>query len=210
MKRFALLGQSEMPHRATYTLGEQHLGRFLKTLTKSSPSLRQPEELGELVVVDFKGIESATGSYLKATVVRLLQLGAASVNARAEQDPDTWLNVYPLVANLNAELSDELDQVLAIQEVPCLEVVKAGDDGVIAAKLRGPLDRALRETLRAVEELRSATATALSERFAADAKIATTAWNNRLSDLCVRRLVRRRRVGRQWVYEPVARQVQLG
>lgn len=209
MKRFALHGLSEMTHRSTYALGELHLGRFLETLGKASPAA-EPDGPGEIVVVDFGGIESATGSYLKAIMVRLLQLGQASVNARTEQDRDVWLNVFPLVANLNAEVSEELDQVLTIQELPCLEILKADDNGVDVAKVHGPLDRALRDTLRAVEGVRSATATTMSEHFATDTKITTTAWNNRLSDLCVRRLVRRSKVGRQWVYEPVVRQVQFG
>jgi hypothetical protein len=139
-----------------------------------------------------------------------VQIGAASVNFRAEHAGDVTINVFPLVANVNAEVSEELDQVLTLQELPCLEVVSADDKNIGIAKLRGPLDRALRDTLRVVMDLGSVTATSLSERFAADTRIATTAWNNRLSDLCVRRLVRRRKVGRQWVYEPVARQVHLG
>lgn len=193
-------------HASGATLGQEHLRPLRQRLR---------DEGGDIVVLDFSGIESATASYLKATIVWLIQSARLSVTdglnygrAPGPHDP-VPLAIYPLVAGLTTEVREELNDVLPTYRLPCLETLKHSDRRVLRAALHGPLDDALSDTLRALTECGSGTASSLHVRFQ-DRKISTTGWNNRLADLHQLRLAVRRKVGRQWLYEPVAAEVTNG
>ena len=128
--------------------------------------------------------------------------------ARGPHDP-LALSIYPLVAGLNPEVRNELDDILLAYRMPCLEALKHSDRKILRAVLHGTLDDALSDTLAVLTQCESATATSLHDRFH-DRKISATGWNNRLADLHQLRLALRRKVGRQWLYEPVAAEVKNG
>lgn len=192
-------------------MGSEHLRPLLRTLG-ASPAVRDMGGLGEVIVLDFSGLALATGSYLKATVLELLLVGAAAATAGEFKDGERLidpLNVYPVVAGMNAEIAEELDVVLRGQEEPrcCLQLLKEDGDTITSACLLGPLDDALLDTLDHVATLGRTTASELHQRFPQSRPISVTAWNNRLNDLNARRLLRRVKNGRQWTYCTLAREV---
>lgn len=184
------------------TLGGLHIEPLLAEL-ETSAAASDMTNLGGIVVVDFEGVTSATASYLKATVLALLHRAGAPTGAGVAA-PEPMLNVFPVVAGLNDELRDELRSVLALQQIPCIEALSFGRDAIERAHVHGPLDRALRDTLEVVRTRKRASATALHGAFPQQPPISSTAWNNRLSDLHARRLLRRERDGRQWQYQTLA------
>jgi len=203
---YPLNPSKESVHVAGATLGQEHLKPLRKQIKNGDDNI---------VVLDFSRIESATASYLKATIIWLLQsgkLGATAVRdqtrARGADDP-VPLAVYPAVTGLEAEVREELDAVLPSYRLPCLETLKHSDRKILKAALHGPLDEALRDTLFALTQCGSGTASSLCQRFT-DRGISTTGWNNRLADLHALRLAMRRKEGRQWVYEPIAAEVRNG
>lgn len=201
------LNQSPKPiHVAGATLGQKHIELLRKRIQNGAD---------EIVIVDFSGIESATASYLKATIVWLIQSARLAltngVNHGAPHGPHDPipLSIYPVVAGLGADVREELDAVLPGYRLTCLETLKRSERRIQTAVIHGPLDHALQDTLRALTECGSGTASSLHKRFP-DRKISITGWNNRLADLHMLRLAMRRKEGRQWLYEPVAAEVKNG
>jgi hypothetical protein len=194
-----------VPAAAGATLGQDHI-RPLRERIHSSDE--------EVVVLDFSGIESATASYLKATIIWLIQCGRSSTRIRRNSAPygahdPIPLAIYPAVIGLTNDVREELDAVLPGYRLPCLEVLRLSRGKILRAALHGPLDEALSDTLSALTQSGSGTASSLCELYP-DRKIMTTGWNNRLADLHELRLATRKKEGRQWVYKPVAVEVRNG
>ncbi len=205
------LNPAEKPIHATgATLGQEHLKALRQRLQNTGDNITE-----EIVVVDFSKIKSATASYLKATIVWLIQCARLNANDGLNHSQSSGphelvpLPIYPLVAGLTAEVRSELDDVLPAYRLPCLEMLKRSEGKILRAALHGPLDDALADTLRVLTKCGAATASSLQNRFK-DRGISTTGWNNRLADLYKVRLAVRKKVGRQWLYEPVAVEVKNG
>jgi hypothetical protein len=193
------------------SLSEQYLRRIwdeLKTTARSSP-------LGAQVVLDFKGIQAANVSFIKGTFLWLLQNGMAY--AKKSSPPALpWssvvppaLNVVPFVANPNAEIRAEVDEVLSRHGYPYLVATKWTSGEVRAASVAGCIDEVLLRTLFYVVDAGEATASTLCEEHA-DEGIAATGWNNRLADLFERRLLSKSKSGRSLVYKPVVQEIHHG
>lgn len=164
------------------------------------------------IVLDFTGIVSATASYLKRTILWLhdgAKLAAEGNPPAPPEDPAVPLDIFIFVAGLGEEVRDELTELLHQHNRTCLEVSTDVGDAVTSVQLLGPLDDALAKTLNALSNAGRATATELHQAgVAADKqKITVNAWNNRLNDLYCKRLARRAKAGRHWVYEPVAKEI---
>jgi len=181
-----------MSHLAGATNGEQHLGKLAKQLAG--------EDL--TVFVDFTGIESATSSYLKALLFSFFD-----ENQRAQAVPNLR-GAFPVVIRLNDVLREELSQLATFAGRQIVEGVKARGDEVLVARLHGKLDPALEQTLTTLQRRGASTATDLHAESSGN--IAITAWNNRLADLYARRLAKRRKLGKQWIYEPITREFEHG
>jgi hypothetical protein len=188
-------------------LGQKHVAPLLAKL-RDLEAVTNLDGPGEVVVVDFGGIESATSSYLRETVGRLYRHGAASVAPRSEPD-FAPLNIYPVVVGLTPEVSAQLSEVCKLDQRAVSEAVGSRPRVVSAVRIRELADAALRETVRLISAAGSATATSLFEEQKQKPPISVTAWNNRLSDIALRRIARRSRVGRQWSFAPLAREVQV-
>ena len=148
---------------------------------------------GDLVVLDFSGIESASASYLK----RLL----APFFSMAEVADRPSCNASPVIIGSDAvDLHEDLENYL---EGKGWAIIVARDvDGEMRFdRLIGRLDRAATETLQELQSVKEATAQSLYERHP-DRTTNQTAWNNRLAQLVELRVARRRREGRVWIYEP--------
>lgn len=192
-------------HAVGATLGQKHLALLIAQL-KDTAAATDLDGPGEIVMLDFGGIESATSSYLRETLCRLLRHGAASVAPRAEPD-FTPLNVYPVVVGLSPEVAGQLAEVSKLDQRAIVEAVGPRPRTGNAVRISEVADAALRETVRLIGVMGEATATSLFEKE--KRRISVTAWNNRLSDVALRRLARRSRDGRQWSFAPLAREVHV-
>lgn len=190
--RIAIKQLTNTTHLAGATNGEQHLRAIVERL----------EADDETVLLDFAGIESATSSYLKAVLFTFF--GAAQHREAGASDK----SAFPVLVGLSDVVREEVLYLASFAARPFVEGLKVRGDEVLVAALHGKLDRALEATLTALLVKRTATATELCA--AAGNEPAITAWNNRLADLYAKRLVKRRRVGKQWIYEPITREFKNG
>jgi hypothetical protein len=143
---------------------------------------------GTVISFGWDRVELATASYFGATVVPLLRMIIGGE-----------LDRYIVLTGLNRTCMDELKLVLELQNLVVLVV-----PGKTSRKIEalGGLDPAYRQTLEAVQRRKSASATNL---YASDsgATIGKTAWINRLTNLHRLRLLKKQKVGREFVYEAV-------
>ena len=154
--------------------------RLLGALIAATPSSDSPT----LSFLDFNGIEVATASFLRESVIAFRDYTRLSLP-----------NIYAVVSNLNANVAEELD-FFARSRGDVLWTCHLDTQGhVSAARLIGELDPALRVTFDAVLKSGTTSAPELATRFA-DVRIGPTAWNNRLSALASKGLVVERRLGK--------------
>lgn len=149
---------------------------------------------GEVVFLDFEGVETVHGSWLNTAVGPLFRWAAERQN-----------DYYPVFSRFPVGSLDELDLVASINR-QCYLVSRNSNDGVDEAVVVGSLDPSLKSTLERVCKSGQVTGAELA-RQAPDAGIQATAWNNRLRDLFVKRLLLRRKEGRQQFYGPIARSI---
>jgi len=170
------------------TLGKRHYARVCELLSEVGQS--------EVVLLDFKGIEVVTGSWINAMLVPLY---------RRVAEPE--IDLFPILCNATEDWLDDLS-LLAKWTHQCYLVSSNCSVPVRKARLIGSLDPAQRTTLEAVIDLGEVTGAEL-ERQRPEEDIRATAWNNRLKDLYEKRLLRRTRQGRAQVYSPVVEAIEL-
>jgi hypothetical protein len=161
-------------------LGRKHFGQACETLADAPP--------GEVVVLDFRGVDLMTGSWANEMIVPLYKWAS---------DPRN--DFFPILHNLKDRWDEEL-QLLADWNQQCYLWV--GDDLPGRARLIGVLDPGYRKTLEAVLRFKQITGAELERKFP-DESVGATAWNNRLKDLNTKRLLVRTKRGREQVYSPV-------
>ncbi len=167
-------------------LGNRHFGRLCELVSEARP--------GDIVLLDFHGVTTVTGSWLNQAIVPFVRWAA-----------DERINVFPILLNVDANWLDDL-QLVAQWTDSCFLVAKGNMPK--AATLVGELDSAQKNTLKAVVEEHEVTGAQL-ERVRNGSGVKATAWNNRLKDLFDRRLIRRQRRGRQQVYGPVVPEIHV-
>lgn len=200
-------------HAYGATLGEEWLQPLVASLVSEADTLAGSS--GEVILLDLTGIETATASFLKATIIALLKAGQRAAigeqqlaGANVPALP-AW-NIFPCVMGLAADVREELVEVLGSPRLVCLEVLEWDATTIHKARLHGTLERTLWDTLASLISAPSGlTASQLHESHREEG-INQTAWNNRLSDLFRLRLVRRVRQGRHWLYSSIAREVIRG
>jgi len=149
---------------------------------------------GEVVLLDFRGVDLVTGSWINAMIVPLFRWACAGQT-----------DLFPVLANVREDWRDELELV-AEWNHQCYLVCKGRQSPLRRATLVGKLDPAQESTLRAVLKCCPVTGAEL-ERQWTEARVKATAWNNRLRDLHAKRLVRREKKGREQIYSPVAKEI---
>src|SRR5581483_9062661 len=145
---------------------------------------------GDIVYLDFQGVDSVHCSWLHTAIAPLFRWAAESQN-----------DYYPVFSHFPPNSLDELELVATINR-QCYLVSDAPKPAVASAVLVGDLDPGLKATLEKVCESGAMTGAELA-RKAPKAGIQATAWNNRLRDLFLKRLLVRRKEGRQQVYGPI-------
>jgi hypothetical protein len=148
---------------------------------------------GSTVVFDWSGIEIATASYFGSTVLPLL---------RMSQTGD--MDRYFLHVALNQNCFDELKLIVEYQNLVVLVGDTSRGDSIQNLRVVGKLEAVYSETLAAIEAAQTASASTLhKDQPTKGAKIGKTGWANRLSYLFRLRLVKRQRVGRELVFQPI-------
>jgi len=186
-----------------------------RLLLKRIGAAKIPES-GLIILVSFRGIELATASYVKETILWLAICGRMHAGALSpsEQRSLDWsslqpLNVFPAVSDANEDIQHEIDEVFARRGLPCVLVEEVNNDLILVAKILGSVEPTLARTIQAIEGSSDATADDL-HRKCPDEGVNITAWNNRLSELNRMRIARRRRDGKFWRYQPLAGVMKYG
>ncbi|MBN9119921.1 MAG: hypothetical protein J0I06_12295 [Planctomycetes bacterium] len=150
---------------------------------------------GEVVHLDFTGVELVTGSWLNEALVPLLRWAADERN-----------DLYPVLQGLGDTVRDELVFVASATNTHFLALSRHSPPRAV---LIGSLDPGQRATLEALMKYPDVTGAELERREPGGEKVRATAWNNRLKDLFEKRLLRRVKRGREHLYSPVVPEVVL-
>jgi hypothetical protein len=163
-------------------LGKAHLPKFIAS------ALNVPED--ETVLWDWSGIDNATASYIAAAFVPLLRMVSAGKLKR-----------YFVFYRLNPHCLEELAYVLEAEK---LSVLVTKDKKAMNLEIVGYLDPVHRQTLDTVFRRGSISAKDLQDKFGTT-PIKRTAWIKRLTTLYEMGLLKRRKDGREYIYEGVIR-----
>jgi hypothetical protein len=166
--------------------GKVALRRLLEMLTVE-PDTAQP------LFVDFRGIDVATASYLRESVV-----GFRNVI----RDRDS--HYYPVIANANDSIRDELVELARARGDVFVTCDLAKDGKTSRVALVGELEAKQRLTFDLVRQHGETDAGELMREYGKREKTQhATAWNNRLSSLASLGLIVEQREGRLKRYRPL-------
>ncbi|MEN6407178.1 MAG: DUF4325 domain-containing protein [Thermoguttaceae bacterium] len=152
---------------------------------------------GEIVILDFHGVSLIAGSWANAMLVSFYR-----------QAVEDQMDTFPVLANIDSECLDDL-LLVADWNHQCYLHVKDYGNRPDKADLIGSLDSVQAKTLKVVLEYGEVTGAKLEQLRPQD-KVKATAWNNRLKDLYKKRLLRRRKQGREQFYSPVVKEIVYG
>lgn len=151
-------------------------------------------ERGQVIFLSFAGVESVNASWMNMAVAPFVRWSAEEQN-----------DYFPVLSHFPGKDLDELELVAKLNQ-QCY-VVAANDKLPIPdASLVGALDVGLRTTLDQLLAHGEATGAELARQLP-DEPIQATAWNNRLKDLYDKRLLLRRKEGRQQIYLPISKRI---
>lgn len=145
-----------------------------------------------IFIIDFKGVDLATASFLRESVFLLKDL------MRARNS-----NWYPVLANVCPVVEEELS-ILTQARRDALILCTCGDDEIVSdARLFSNLDPKHERTFEIVVIEGEADAGSLAETYGeAEQLFKPTAWNNRLKSLAERGVLMEFTKGRAKSYRP--------
>lgn len=148
----------------------------------------------EPVFLDFSKVRVATASFLRESVLTLRDV------IRGQRS-----NFYPVIANANAEIRDELHELVAGRRSDVLITCVLSESGTVSdVSLIGDLEPIQRRTFDLVRQLGETDASELMRSHGvADRTTRTTAWNNRLTSLSFLGLLVEVSQGRAKRYRPL-------
>ncbi|HWO42067.1 MAG TPA: hypothetical protein VNO43_09715 [Candidatus Eisenbacteria bacterium] len=170
---------------------------FTKLLDATANEPPTPEPL----FLDFAGVDVATASFLRESVLAFRK----TIRARRS-------NFYPIIANVNKVVLDEI-AVLLGPRGDALIICSLDEKGEpYASRLLGALDPKQRITFDLVQKLEETEETNAAELYKDHEKdkIEQTAWNNRLSALAALGLIVELSYGRSKRYRPLLKGVEYG
>ena len=141
------------------------------------------------VFLDFAGIETATASFLRESV-----LGFRDYCLRSR------LPLHAVVANASQDIVEELEIVLAAENDAILACSLSTDGVATEVRVIGQLDHTQKLTMDEVFRRGEVDAIMLSQT---SKEVGSTAWNNRLAALSGKGLVIEEKKGRVKFYRPV-------
>lgn len=151
---------------------------------------------GTPVYVDFEGIEVATASFLRESVVEFRD----AVRRR-------WTHWYPVVANASESVLEELGVLVALRRdvLVCCVLDRGGRPST--PRLVGELEPKQRVAFDLVQKLGEADAGELMAASDDAEVVGQTAWNNRLAALSRRGVLMKVSEGRTKRYRPLPLEV---
>jgi len=167
-------------------LGRKHFAQTCELLAEIEP--------GQTVEFDFDRVELVTGSWLNAVIVPFYRWAS-----------EDQVDLYPVFTNCESEWLDDLD-LIAEWNHQCYLLGQGRKRPVRKATLSGSLDPGQATTLNAVLQLGETTGARLAQEVESEG-IKATAWNNRLKDLFGKRILKRRKRGREQFYFPVVEDI---
>jgi hypothetical protein len=152
----------------------------------------RPQDEPIAIFLNFKGVNVATSSFLRAGVL-----------AFRDHCVRMGLNLFPVLANINDDIADDLKVMLEQRGDAFVVCDMSDDERVSSIRVVGSLDEKQRLTLEAVIQEGETDAASLKEKHEDTEKIGTTGWNNRLTSLAEKGLVMEVRRGRGKLYRPI-------
>jgi hypothetical protein len=165
--------------------GRELLSKLL-TLTAREPD--QPER----VLIDFQGIEVATASFLRESVIAFRNI----VRGRRS-------NFYPVVANAQDVVAEELTDILQSRSDALILCDVGAEGDARSPRMVGRLEPKQKRIFDLILERRELDASQLQKEFGDAQGVKQTAWNNRLSALSQAGLVMEFSEGRNKRYRPL-------
>lgn len=144
----------------------------------------------EVCFLDFAGINIATVSFLRESVV-----------AYRNHTRSTWPSIYPVCANLSDPVREELASFLAMWSDALVTCTLGTENRISNIEIVGKIDGKQGVALRGVIELGEVNAPSLRAYSGED--VAPTAWNNRLGALAAKGILIEVGSGRNKRYRPV-------
>ena len=182
--RFRLRDVADNGILAGALTGRRILGRLLERID-AEPETPEP------LYLDFNGIEIATASFLRECILEFRNI----VRRR-------WTNWYPVVANANHSVTEELCVLLTQRDV--LILCSLDERGrPHSPRLLGDLEPKQRVTFNLVRKLGEADAGELMRSSKDGDGVGQTAWNNRLASLSRLGLLMEISRGRAKRYRPL-------
>lgn len=150
----------------------------------------------EVCYLDFSGVHVATTSFLRDSVV-----------AYRNYAREHWPHLYPVAANLNATVLEEFSDFLKARGDAFI-ICRYANGKSGAVRIVGQLDGKQLEALKAVLALGETDVKTIAAK--SKEKVATTAWNNRLTALVAKGLLMEIPDGRSKRYRPVLEPLTYG
>lgn len=185
MKKISMTAIAGSDVLAKMAFGRSVLRKLLETVEVEP---REPEP----VFLNFEDVAAATSSFLRECV---LGFRDATRTRRS--------NFYPVIANPDEGVEEELDYLLRGQSEAMLACALSDTDKITALHLVGELDPNYRQTFELVMHLGEADARTLLRDYSGREAVSRTAWNNRLAVLSGMGLVVEVSHGRAKRYSPV-------
>lgn len=170
------------------TLAGSAMGRqMLAQLIEATKTVALPT----IAFLDFEGVDIATGSFLREAVMGFRDFCRNAAGM-----------IYPVVANANATIEEELATYLrgrndAIWACKIDRQGRATDPHIL-----GELDTAQMSTIQLIGKHHPISAPELA-KLRPDDKIGPTAWNNRLATLAAKGILKEVRHGKTKLFSPV-------
>jgi hypothetical protein len=167
--------------------GKRALGKLVE-MTVQEPFEPEP------VYLDFSKVEVATASFLRESVLTLRDI------VRGQRS-----NFYPVIANANANIRDELIELVDGRRSDVLITCTLSESSTVTdVALIGELEPVQRRTFELVRQSGETDAGGLMRAHgASDGTTHTTAWNNRLTSLAFLGLLVEVSQGRTKRYKPL-------
>ena len=147
----------------------------------------------ETIFLDFSDVEIATASFLRESVLAFRDI----VRRRRS-------HFYPVVANANDVIRDELMELLQARRDVIMACVVSDGSTVAEVSLMGELDPKQHLTFDLVQSLGETDAGTLMRKYGESEEVKhSTAWNNRLASLAALGLVIEQSQGRAKRYRPL-------
>lgn len=203
----ALLG-SKRQFAAGATLGRDNFRDILATLVKVLAT-----DIETLVVFNFADVEDVSASYIKATLLathRCGRLHSGVLSAEEFRDSKVEIRAFPIIVvvlHASDDVAECINAAFGVNGMAVLAGTRLKGERLTEAVVLGALEAKAQRTLALTSAHTEITASELLEAYPEEGISGATGWNNRLTELHHLQLLRRRTVGRQHTYYPLATEI---